>query len=94
MAIIYKNNKQKTNDKEISNQQTKETNSNQKQLTNKNLVNQQTCQEKKMLMQNDLQLELYTSIVNQSKNWYHSKVRIEKVNQNAPRKKRKFYFSC
>ena len=68
MAIIYKNNKQKTNDKEISNQQTKETNSNQKQLTNKNLVNQQTCQEKKMLMQNDLQLELYTNIVNQSKN--------------------------
>lgn len=68
MAIIYKNNKQKTNDKEISNQQTKETNSNQKQLTNKNLVNQQTCQEKKMLLQNDLQLELYTNIVNQSKN--------------------------
>ena len=62
------NNKQKTNDKEISNQQTKETNSNQKQLTNKNLVNQQTCQEKKMLLQNDLQLELYTNIVNQSKN--------------------------
>ena len=68
MAIIYKNNKQKTNDKEISKQQTKETNSHQKQSTIKNLVNQQTCQEKKMLMQNDLQLELYTNIVNQSKN--------------------------
>lgn len=68
MTIIYKNNKQKINDKEISKQQTKETNSNQKQPTNKNLVNQQTCQEKKILMQNDLQLELYTNIINQSKN--------------------------
>lgn len=46
-----------------------------------------------MLKENDFKLELYTNFVNQFKDWYQSKVRIEKkVDQHVPRKK--IYLPC
>lgn len=53
MTIIYKNNKEETmtrksaNSKLKNKQETKETNSNQKQSTNKTLINQQHSKKRK-----------------------------------------------